>query len=459
MKSRSGKADHETSRAIPNQALEKNSGAEKQQDNRPEAKAEKQLSDLIGKGRAPVQFSRSESTARQGVVQRQLIFSSEEAQLLPYFVSMFSTRIPFFERVVNDPDIICEIVLDDSEQGEGNLNVLGNTAGRLIINGGVKPSYIIDSGEEGRIKEARANGDLMKASGMRIRIRINKQPLMTLLGREGPPVNAPVPQSPEQMMVTFAHEWELHVVPMVKLFMQIIHNQSASEEEQVNMSPVLDLLETGEGGEHRDLNNLAHFFALIHRVKNMLMDKGEKKPAIDVMMHELQERKNLGLSEGDVKVLIDHLINGEEKKAPPKKKHPAFPFEITGERSVDKEIVNSVGDFIVANNFHPAKKVFVVTGSAWACYIRCVLYHFMSIGKYDEVMGLINTAGNIDVSSGVVVGSAQEEAIRAIITQVTGHAFHVEATDVAHGGMSQSIDTTGQKIQILLTGAHFSLLY
>lgn len=129
---------------------------------------------------------------------------------------------------------------------------------------------------------------------------------------------------------------------------------------------------------------------------------------------------------------------------------------IKGESGVDKIIVFSVREFIKEKKYNTAKSILVVTGKAWTCYIRCVLHHFDMIGQYGEIMSRLD---KFDFSLGVEVGSDAEGLVQNTIAEVIGKKFHVEATDVAHGNVAISKNIVGEKVTVVLTGAHFSLLY
>ncbi len=137
-----------------------------------------------------------------------------------------------------------------------------------------------------------------------------------------------------------------------------------------------------------------------------------------------------------------------------------FPMEevrIDGESGVEDDIVASVRQFLQQHQYHLNRSVLVVSGQAWTCYIRCVLHHLGRLQAYNSVVKTIVSCG-IDLSSGVVVGSEQEAQVQQIIEKITGTEFHVVAIDVAHGYSAQSDQAHGAAIEIILTGAHFSLL-
>jgi len=136
----------------------------------------------------------------------------------------------------------------------------------------------------------------------------------------------------------------------------------------------------------------------------------------------------------------------------------------TGEQQLDIqgevyfELRESVRQFIIDNGYVTNKKIFVVSGSHWACYVRCVLYYLNKIGDYDNVLAQLSN-NSIDISSGVSIGSDQEAQVIQVIKHQTGQRFYVEATDVSNGHIDTSAITNGTKVSIILTGAHFSLLY
>ena len=51
-----------------------------------------------------------------------------------------------------------------------------------------------------------------------------------------------------------------------------------------------------------------------------------------------------------------------------------------------------------------------------------------------------------------MVGDDQESAVRAAITSMIGHEFHVHATDASHGNTSISKEQKGAPVYLLLTG-------
>ena len=131
--------------------------------------------------------------------------------------------------------------------------------------------------------------------------------------------------------------------------------------------------------------------------------------------------------------------------------------KLVAEPDLSKTIVESVLTYMAQYRFDPGRPVMVVSGSNWACYIRCVLHHFNLIGKYSAVMANLQKGG-VDIGSGVTVGSAQELKVIAAITQVTGQVFRVKAIDAQHGGISVSNAESGAWVPLLRTGVHFSLL-
>ncbi|MFN6253031.1 MAG: hypothetical protein ACK4Y5_13250 [Acetobacteraceae bacterium] len=139
---------------------------------------------------------------------------------------------------------------------------------------------------------------------------------------------------------------------------------------------------------------------------------------------------------------------------------------VGGESGVDAEIEKSVIEFIAESNYMPGGHVLVVSGENWDCYIRCVLHHFNKIDALDDVRKEIKKA-NINIGSGVTIGTDTEEKIISIIENVYGVApFHVKAIDLNQiNDLNQNnymIDYSknhhGQEVTLLLTGAHFSLV-
>jgi hypothetical protein len=131
---------------------------------------------------------------------------------------------------------------------------------------------------------------------------------------------------------------------------------------------------------------------------------------------------------------------------------------ISGEKGIDFFVLHSVDEFIQEKKFKTDKKIFVVDGSNWACYIRCVLYSMNRMDVYEQVMTLAQNH-NVGIKNGVQVNSDTEDQIRKIIRHLTGTQYYVYVTHVASGMAGTSSDTNGTKISIILTGAHFSLLY
>ena len=131
-------------------------------------------------------------------------------------------------------------------------------------------------------------------------------------------------------------------------------------------------------------------------------------------------------------------------------------IDVHGE--VDEDIIDSVAEFIDGHDYYTDKKVFVVDGSDWTCYIRCVLHHFDKISEYDSIIKALGKVG-FKITSGVTVGDDSETVIQDIIARQLGNPFYVEVTNAANGHMAVSNRKAGTKVYMLLTGAHFSLLY
>ena len=148
---------------------------------------------------------------------------------------------------------------------------------------------------------------------------------------------------------------------------------------------------------------------------------------------------------------------GSNEQALDAKKSEKPELAIMAEDEVEDYILNSVKSRMLELNYNPGRPVLVVTGERWTCYIRCVLHHFKKIDEYNNVMKNLEK-NKIDISSGVVVGSGQEEKIIEVISSVIGQRFCVEATVAEHGNSAFSIPSSGAKVQMVLTGAHFSLL-
>jgi len=148
---------------------------------------------------------------------------------------------------------------------------------------------------------------------------------------------------------------------------------------------------------------------------------------------------------------------GSNEQALDAKKSEKPKLVITAEGEVDKAILDSVKDEMLRVNYNPGRPVLVVTGERWTCYIRCVLHHFNKIDEYNNVMKNLEEK-KINTSSGVLVGTEQEENIIAVISSVINEEFYVEATAASHGNVATSNTQYGEKVQMVLTGAHFSLL-
>ena len=99
----------------------------------------------------------------------------------------------------------------------------------------------------------------------------------------------------------------------------------------------------------------------------------------------------------------------------------------------------------------------VVDGTHWTCYIRCVLHGLGAMAHYDDVIRRIGLA-NIDLTNGVNIGSRQETQIQNHIIAVTGSQYYVQATDAASADQDMSANQVGTRIDLVVTGVHFSLL-
>lgn len=131
--------------------------------------------------------------------------------------------------------------------------------------------------------------------------------------------------------------------------------------------------------------------------------------------------------------------------------------KITGEPGLSQTILDSIETFPKIGEYL-SKGIFAVFGDEWTCYIRCVLYHFGKIGQYDKVIAAIKAA-KITIDSGVTIPGDSETRIRQIIQTEAGvEPFFVNATDVSTGNATESNPNQGKKINLILTGAHFSLL-
>lgn len=148
---------------------------------------------------------------------------------------------------------------------------------------------------------------------------------------------------------------------------------------------------------------------------------------------------------------------GSNEQALDAKKSEKPELAIMAEDEVEDVILNSVKDDLLSNNYNPGCPVLVVTGRNWTCYIRCVLHHFDKIDVYNNVIKHL-VDQNIDFSSGVEVGSKQEVNIINVISSVIGQEFFVEATAASHENPAFSETKSGTRVQMVLTGTHFSLL-
>lgn len=216
--------------------------------------------------------------------------------------------------------ITCKIILDDSQKDEKSLNVLGSTRGAIYVEGGKHNAYYLDNigDAPNLLKTARENGDYLKMTSMDISLRVNKYPFMKIIRKDEDEKTENLEQSLPQMNVTFAHEWELHVAPMIELYewvriqQQIIDKQETKSEklEQEKIVPLLDLLEEGEDAEHKDTTNLAYFFTLLENTKDGLSE--DPKSLAIVKRQMIGEMINLGLKSEDVFNLLDILHPPQE---------------------------------------------------------------------------------------------------------------------------------------------------
>lgn len=268
------------------------------------------------------------SALQNDVAQREIIFEPEGtmAKYLPHFVANWSERSDIFKKAFTDDSITCKIILDDAQKDEKSLNVLGHTRGVIFVENGKNEFYYLDNnGDVSKIlKTARENGDYLKMRSMLVYVKVNKYPFMQILSEGKVAKTGNVEQSLPQMNVTFAHEWELHVAPMIELYewvrlqQQIIDNKKtkSDELEQEKIVPLLNLLEGGEDAEHKDTTNLAYFFTLLENAKDALSE--DPKSLAIVNRQLIGEMINLGLEPEEVFNLLD-LLHPPKKDSDEKK--------------------------------------------------------------------------------------------------------------------------------------------
>lgn len=132
-------------------------------------------------------------------------------------------------------------------------------------------------------------------------------------------------------------------------------------------------------------------------------------------------------------------------------------LNIRAERGIDAEILESVRYEMGRSRLGITGSMLVVSGRSWSCYVRCVLHHFGGIGRYRDVISALELQ-RIDLRDGVAIGGRQERDIQEIITRITGHEYYVTATDARSGDRDTSRRQRGDRVSLVLTGAHFSLL-
>jgi len=143
-------------------------------------------------------------------------------------------------------------------------------------------------------------------------------------------------------------------------------------------------------------------------------------------------------------------------------------YEFTFEPGIGIEITFSVIEFLnrkdLVSPLALGSKIHIVSGKDWGCYIRCVLAYFGKEGDYDAVISAVQTWNStnlteqVNLSLGVSIGSPQETRLRNLIIEVIGQSYYIEAMDVLSGKQDTSAQKEGNKVNLILTGAHFSLL-
>jgi hypothetical protein len=242
---------------------------------------------------------------------------NENDRLLPHIIAEASPRVDLFGMAVKDPNILCHIAMDRSIKAKESLNTLGETKGIIHVAGGKFPAYFLgpSTGKEDILMTARQNGDYLKMNRLEIWVTVYEKPFFSI--KKGPEetVEETLPQRAEQMMVTFAHEWELHVAPMIELFkwtkvqQEIMGKGPKNQElEDKEIKPMLDLLTGGEAAEHKDSTNLAYFLATLHQAKKWFSARNLNKEAAIIAAQEHMEMANLTISPQERDTLIAAIL-------------------------------------------------------------------------------------------------------------------------------------------------------
>lgn len=138
-------------------------------------------------------------------------------------------------------------------------------------------------------------------------------------------------------------------------------------------------------------------------------------------------------------------------------------LRIAAEPAVDPDVADTVRVALVQHQIDPGP-ILVVNGDRWTCYIRAVLQHFGRIRDYVYVVGNLENA-NIDLGSGVEVGSAMERRVLAMIERMVGQRIRVTAFDAATPNILHQTQPRpgqdardGSEVRLIRTGVHFSLI-
>lgn len=178
-------------------------------------------------------------------IQRQIHFSGGGAEYLPHLIDNFSLRSPYFKMVVTNPEINLTVNLktgvakNDKEKGNNGMTQAFMKCGRntYFMGPGADPGTLL--------KAAMDSKDYKNLTGMDIVVNIYQNPV------EG------VTKSFEAMMVTFAHEWELHIQPALQMYVLIkTRAKEKDPQEKGNVDQQLAehtaLMMGGEDAEHAE---------------------------------------------------------------------------------------------------------------------------------------------------------------------------------------------------------------
>lgn len=190
----------------------------------------------------------------------------------------------------------------------------------------------------------------------------------------------------------------------------------------------------------------------------------------DSFIQMLQKFVNLGLiKRSTVPEKIGNMLQSVVPISQNKTHKIMRNYTLTHESDVDEAIISSMVEFLnlptLACPPPEGSKIHLVSGTDWGCYIRCVLAHFNQGEQYENVIAKVNewnlnnnTKKQIEINLGISIGSLQETQLRRLITEIIGQQYYVEATDVQSGQKDTSAEQEGEKVSLILTGAHFSLL-